>query len=363
MPIYSKIAILALLIGGCCTSSARSADEVGASAKKKQAIEDVLAGKFRWKSTPPLISSAARPDDPCRSIKDPSVVWFDKRWHIFATIRSEKRTHQIEYLNFTDWKEAEAAPRQVMKLSDGYFCAPQVFYFTPHKKWYLIYQVNDAARKPALQPAFSTSDKLDDPASWSKPELLFAEQPDNIKGWIDFWVICDAERAYLFFTSNDGRMWRSETKLADFPRGFDPPRVVLQGDIFEASHTYKLTGVNKYLTLIEAVGEEGRRYYKAYLADRLDGEWTSLAGTREKTFADKHNVRFTEGNNVRSTDGAWSDSISHGELLRPGVDEKMEADPSDLRFLYQGVADTDRKGKPYGDIPWKLGILTPDAGE
>jgi len=33
-------------------------------------------------------------------------------------------------------------------------------------------------------------------------------------------------------------MWRAETKLADFPRGFGGREVVLRGDLFEASHTY-----------------------------------------------------------------------------------------------------------------------------
>jgi hypothetical protein len=57
-------------------------------------------------------------------------------------------------------------------------------------------------------------------------------------------------------------------------------------------------------------------------------------------------------------DGArWSDSVSHGELLRAVYDEKMEVHPATLHFLYQGVADRDRAGKEYGEIPWRLGIL------
>jgi len=42
------------------------------------------------------------------------------------------------------------------------------------------------------------------------------------------------------------------------------------------------------LTIIE---ENGRRYYKAYLADRLDGKWTPLADTAEKPFAGWKNIR------------------------------------------------------------------------
>lgn len=49
-------------------------------------------------------------------------------------------------------------------------------------------------------------------------------------------------------------------------------------DLFEASYTYRLQGTGRYLTVVEAQAGS-RRYYKAYLADRLDGTWTPLAGT------------------------------------------------------------------------------------
>jgi hypothetical protein len=318
---------------------------------RRQAGEDLLAGRLRWAATGPLVGPVERPADPCISVKDPSVVRHQDRWHLFCTIRSQKRTHQIEYLTFADWKDADKAPRHVLTLRPDYFCAPQVFYFTPHKKWYLVYQVSEPSRKPALQPAFSTSADVGDPASWSKPTLLFRGHPENVKAWIDFWVVCDDRKAHLFFTSLDGKMWRSETALADFPGGWDRPRVVLQGDVFEASHTYRLKGIDKYLTLIEAQGDGGRRYYKAYLADKLDGDWKPLAATREQPFAGPGNVRFAGER--------WSDSFSHGELIRAGHDEKLEVDPADMRFLYQAVSDADRQGKPYGAIPWRLGILQP----
>jgi hypothetical protein len=268
---------------------------------------------------------------------------------LFCTIRSQKRTHQVEYLSFADWKDADRAPRHILKLSDGYFCAPQVFYFTPHRKWYLICQVAEPSRKPSLQPAWSTTTTLGEPDSWSKPTLLFAEPP-KVQRWIDFWIICDDAKAHLFFTSLDGQMWRAETKLGDFPGGWSQPRVVLRGDIFEASHTYRLKGLEKYLTLVEAQAE-GRRYYKAYLADRLDGEWTPLAATREQPFAGPVNARDAGAH--------WTDSFSHGELLRAGCDEKLEVDPANLRLLFQGVSDPERAGKKYGEIPWRLGILDP----
>ena len=312
------------------------------------AADWLSSGEFRWTAGPPLVSPAKRPDDPCYSVKDPSVVYFEGRWHLFCTIRSVKRTHQIEYLSFGDWKNANAAPRHILTITNNYFCAPQVFYFTPHKKWYLIYQASDSTRKPSLQPAFSTSTHIGDPGSWTKPLLLYKEHPENIKAWIDFWVICDDSKAHLFFTSNNGLMWRAETPLTEFPFGWSKPTIVVRGDIFEASHTYRLKGQNKFLTIIEAQNGS-RRYYKAYLADKLDGEWKPLAATKDKPFAGPENVRETGPH--------WTDSFSHGEFLRTGYDEHLEVDPANLRFLFQGVTDSAQAGKQYGEIPWQLGLL------
>ncbi len=319
-----------------------------AGAERDRADQGLPSGNFKWTCSAPLVAPAQRPDDPCFSVKDPSVVFFEGRWHLFVTIRSVKRTHQIEYLSFTDWAQAARAPRHVLRFNDGYFCAPQVFWFSLQRKWYLVHQASDPARKPALQPAFTTSTNLADPLAWSKPEFLYARHPAGVTAWIDFWVICDAAKAHLFFTSNNGLMWRAETALADFPHGWSEPKVVLRGDIFEASHTYRLKGRDQYLTVVEAQ-RGSRRYYKAYLADRLDGEWKPLADTWEKPFAGSLNVTDSGAH--------WADSISHGELIRAGHDERMEVDATKLRFLFQGVLDRDMAGKKYGEIPWRLGLL------
>ena len=312
--------------------------------------DPLVDDEFQWKSSPPLVAPAQRPDDPCVSIKDPTVVFHDGRWHLFCTIRSEKRSHQIEYLNFTDWKDADKAPRHILKLHDGYFCAPQVFYFSPLKKWCLLYQTADQSRKPALQPTLSMSDKLDDPAAWSKPVVLWDRSWPDCPHAIDFWLICDATHARLFFTSNNGKLWRSDAPLAEFPRGFTEPKTVLQGDLFEASATYKIKGREEYLTLIEAEGGGGR-YFKAWTAPRLDAEWKPLADTFDKSFASRKNVTFPEGTTP------WAQSISHGELLRSSIDEKLEIDPANLKLLYQGATGAEMAGRPYGKIPWRLGLL------
>ena len=216
----------------CClpplTSAAADAESASAPGDNASAaVTRLLKGEFQWRCTEPLLSAASRPQDPCYSVKDPSIVYFENRWHLFATIRSQKRTHQIEYLSFTDWKEARTAPRHLLTITNGYFCAPQVFYFSPHRKWYLIHQISDGPRK-MLQPAYSTTSNISDPGSWSPPVRLYSEHPENIKAWIDFWVICDSSKAHLFFTSNNGLMWHAETALEKFPGGWNKPNAELR---------------------------------------------------------------------------------------------------------------------------------------
>jgi hypothetical protein len=306
--------------------------------------QDLVSGRLRWAASEPLLRAVDHDGDRYHALKDPSIVRYQNRWHVFCTLRGQKRSHQIEYLTFSDWADAGNAQRTTLKVTSGYFCAPEVFYFRPHKKWYLIYQISDRSRTPELQPAWSTTTDISNPASWTPPKLLFADAGKGVKNWIDFWIICDEREAHLFFTSLNGQMHRSDAPLAEFPNGWSQPKVVLQDDIFEASHTYHLKGTGKYLTLVEAQAPAGRRYYKAYLANRLDGAWSPLP-----TFASPENVTFKGM--------PWTDSFSHGELLRDGYDETLTVDPAHPVFLFQGLNPKDRAGKNYGEFPWSLGLL------
>lgn len=309
-------------------------------------------GEFQWQSSPPLIGPASDASDPDVALKDPTVVFHEGKWHLFATHRRASGKVDMQYLCFADWKDAGKATRHTLEFHDQYHCAPQVFFFTPHQKWYLIYQLADERRAPKMGPFFSTTSTLADPKSWTKPQPMIETLPeggDKIR-WIDFWVICDATKAHLFYTSDDGHFWRRETALSNFPLGWSKPELLLKDtkdELFEASHTYKLKGRDQYLTLIEAM-RPGQRYYKAWLADKLEGPWKPLAATRDHPFASTTNVSQT---------GPWTTSISHGELIRSSNDETLEADPANLRFIFQGVDAEGYQAKKYGSIPWQIGIL------
>ncbi len=304
-----------------------------------------------WEYSPPLIAPEVRDSNPSRAQKDPSVVFYDGKWHVFMTIKLQGKT-AIEYCSFEKWEEADRSKRTIPEISkSNYYGAPQVFYFRPHKKWYLVYQMGVPGAKK-MWVAYSTTTDIADPNSWTQAMPILDGGKDDPRevGGLDYWIICDDSRAYLFLTSLNGKMWRLWTRLEDFPQGFHDCQLALEAKIFEASHTYKLKGMDKYLTIVE---ENGRRYYKAYLADRLDGEWTPVADTAERPFAGWNNVRPAAGVEP------WTDNISHGELIRDGYDETLTVDPNDLRFIFQGMWDKDRSGKGYGQFQWRIGMLKP----
>lgn len=308
-----------------------------------------------WEYSAPLIAPEPRERDPSRAQKDPTLVFYQGRWHVFMTVKLPGRS-AIEYCSFEKWEEANQSQRTILPVSDSdYYCAPQVFYYRPHEKWYLIYQMGVPGRKK-MWVAYSTTTNIGDPYSWTRAKPILDGGPNDPRqvGGLDYWIICDDERAYLFLTSLNGKMWRLWTRLDGFPQGFDHCELALEAEIFEASHTYKLKGSEKYLTIIE---ENGRRYYKAYLADRLDGEWVPLADTAKNPFAGWNNIRPAAGV------VPWTDNVSHGELIRDGYDETLQVDPGDLRFVFQGMWDRNKRGNGYGQFQWRIGMLTPVSGK
>ncbi len=306
-----------------------------------------------WEYSAPLIAPIKRSKNRSRAQKDPTVVRYDDRWHVFMTAKLPGRS-VIEYCSFRDWNEASQAEPTILGVSDSdYYCAPQVFFFEPQKKWYLIYQMGVPGQQK-MWVAYSATTDIADPKSWTRarPILDGGLKDPRKRGGLDYWIICDERKAYLFFTSLDGRMWRLWTSLEEFPRGFRDCTVALRGKIFEASHTYRIRGREQYLTIVEQ-NEGGRRYYKAFVAERLDGVWRPLADSAERPFAGAANIRPARGV------GKWTDNVSHGELIRSGYDQTLTVDPADWQFLFQGCLDAEMRGRPYGQIPWRIGLLRP----
>ncbi len=301
-----------------------------------------LPTSFEWTSSEPLLL----PPEGSASIKDPSVVFFDGKWHVYATrFDTNLDQYNMVYLNFADWASAGDAPKTLADTNRnlaGYKCAPQIFYFTGDETWYLVYQTQP--------PAYSTSKDPSDISSWSASKRFMA-MPSIIEnsstGGIDYWVICDDTDCYMFFSADNGVLYRAKTSRAQFPDGFGDTVIVMEesrNNLFEACNVYRIKGSNQYLLLVEAIGSQGR-WFRSWTADRLDGEWTALADTPSNPFASQANV---EG-------ASWStDGISHGEMLRDGYDERMVIDTCNMKYLFQGRTQA---GSSYDLNEYSLGLL------
>jgi hypothetical protein len=309
-----------------------------------------FATPLKWKSSGVLVSPVSDESHTIVSVKDPTVVFYNDLWHIYATAYSTSaRTWTMVYLNFKDWSQAPKAKLTYIDVNPalrGYHCAPHLFYFTPQKKWYFIFQ--------SQQPQYCTSDDITKVESWTAPTNFFGRQTPGMPGLpIDYHIICDDTHAYLFFTGDDGRFYRSRTKIEDFPNGFGDVEIAIQdnrNNLFEGSMTYKIKGTDTYLTIIE--GMSPARHYRAWVSNDLNGKWTPVPGANswQTPFAGINNVTFEEGVEP------WTRDISHGEMLRDNYDETPTIDPANLRFLFQGRDPA--SGGDYSRLPYRLGLLT-----
>ena len=141
-------------------------------------------------------------------------------------------------------------------------------------------------------------------------------------------------------------IYRSRTRIEDFPRGFNEPVVVMQeanaDDLFEGSCVYRLKGTNQYLCLVECIGKNW-----APLLPRLHGrpprrrvEAVARRGLRATPFAGDTNVSAE-----RAASPLWAEGVSHGELLREGSDETMTVDPKNLRSSTKASRDGSQRAR------------------
>ncbi|MES2673853.1 MAG: non-reducing end alpha-L-arabinofuranosidase family hydrolase [Pseudomonadota bacterium] len=308
------------------SSSSRSSSSVGQTCQ--------LTAPLRWVSTAPVISPKTAG---WASIKDPSVVKVNGKYHVYATYYDT--AYKSMYTSFTDWNTAQQAPHISMNGSRvGNSVAPQVFFFKPHNKWYLVTQ---------WPGTYATTDDINNP-NWTSKQKLLQGEPS---GSLDFWVICNDTHCYLYFSRDDGVLYVSKTTIGNFPN-FSGYSIVMEDHrgngnqyLFEAPNVYKLDGQNKYLLMVEA-WPSGPRMFRSWTSTSLDGPWTALADTDANPFAGNNNVEWPTGK--------WANGISHGELIRSSNDEKMTIDPCNLEFLYQGETGP---GPTYNTIPYKLGLL------
>ena len=161
-------------------------------------------------------------------IEDPSVVYYNGKYHVFASVANSS-VYNLVYLSFTDWSQAGSATQYYLDRSPigtGYRAAPEVFYFAPQNLWYLVYQTGNAS--------YSTNPDISNPGGWSAVKTFYSSVPSNIQtdirngaNWLDFAVACDTVNCHLFSAGDNGKIYRSQTTLANFPNGFGSTVVTL----------------------------------------------------------------------------------------------------------------------------------------
>ncbi|MFI6009886.1 non-reducing end alpha-L-arabinofuranosidase family hydrolase [Streptomyces sp. NPDC051243] len=310
-----------------------------------------LPSRYSWNSSGVLISPKSDATHNIAGIKDPTVVQYNGKYHVFASVAGSSG-YNLVYLNFSDWSQAGSATHHYLDRSAigrGYRAAPQVFYYAPQRLWYLVYQTGNAS--------YSTNPDISNPNGWSAPRHFYSSMPDIIKQnignghWVDMWVICDSANCYLFSSDDNGHLYRSQTAVGQFPNGFTNTVIAAQDSkyaLFEASNVYKVQGANQYLLLVEAIGSDGRRYFRSWTSGSLAGSWAPLAASESNSFARANNVSFPSG--------AWTRDISHGEMIRAGYDQTLTIPACRLQYVYQGM--NPNAGGDYNLLPWRLGLLT-----
>lgn len=265
--------------------------------------------------------------------KDPSIVYYGGKYHVFYTGANQSGGWQMLYTSASTIAGLANAPRTFMsKISEAYFCAPQVFYYEPHGLWYLVYQDG------TYGAAYATTTNIADPNSWSGPKSFGIS---GNMGW-DYYIICDDSYAYMYNTPSDGsgNLYVRRTSLANFPRGWSAPTVAIT-DSFEGANVYKSLADGKYYLIVEDM-KDGR-YYELWTSSSAGGPWTKV------------NEKWAwRGNLVYNAD-KWTTNVSHGEIIRAGYNQKLEInDINKVDFLIQGT--TSLSGE-YQKIIWDLGII------
>jgi len=282
---------------------------------------------------PILFRSKAEPFDHF-AVKDPTIVFSGGRYHMFYTGANASGGWQMLYSTATTLEGFRTAPHVFLgRIGESYFAAPEVFFFEPQGLWYLVYQDG------TFGAAYATTTNIADPNSWSGPKSFGVS--GNL-GW-DYYVICDTAMCYMYNSPSDGsrRIYLRSTPLRNFPNGWSGPTISLT-DTFEGVNVYRSLADGQYYLVVEDLLDN--RYYELWTSSSAGGPWTRVS------------EKWAWHGNLVFNGASWTSSVSHGDILRAGVNQRLEiSDINRADFLIQGT--TQLSCCAYQQIPWDLGII------
>jgi len=314
------------------------------------------------------------------AVKDPSIVFYNGRYHLFYTAKSSRPTVVgLDYRTGCGYASAvtleglQVAGRiSIDSLAGRPVIAPQIFYFEPHHSWCLVAHSpveNDDLHR--LKPIFLRNPRIEDPDGWSEAEeILPGEGETGFR--IDFWVICDEDRAYLFYSDQKGSVYRLSCNLQQFPEGLRSslPEIAIHEEhsdcdrpwrSFEAVHIYYVKSEDCYLALLEGAyshpAGEGRvdarnRFIFGMTADSLDGAWKRLERDDCRFLAEAGNLVHADRSRVTYT------QVSHPELIRSGYNQRLEIDDFRLTMVFQSFNGSEVPDDyDYHALPWELVVM------